>query len=153
MIYKTFFDTKILFSNMKTILSWTFQAYGPFELRKSLGPSILLPFTHVKVIRHVFTFGIEFHENKDIVIFGHFIVIDLSSGIATIRIFHLFQLPDFVDFELGVLSVTANDAYLWIIPYYQHCFLWNFVFYSRKAYLAHPYKKKCCTTHIHIELP
>ena len=30
----------------------------------------------LKVIRHVFGFGIEFVENKDIVIFGHFIVID-----------------------------------------------------------------------------
>ena len=35
----------------------------------------------------------------------------------------------------------VNDAYLWIIPYSQHCFLWNFVFYSRKVYLAHQYKK------------
>ena len=57
------------------------------------------------------------------------------------RIFHLFQLPDFVDLELGVLSVMVNDAYLWIIPYSQHCFLWNFLFYSRKVNLAHQYKK------------
>ena len=35
----------------------------------------------------------------------------------------------------------ANDAYLWTILYSQHCFLWNFVFYSRKAYLAHQCKK------------
>ena len=35
----------------------------------------------------------------------------------------------------------VNDAYLWIIPYSQHCFLWNFMFYSRTAYLAHQYKK------------
>ena len=55
--------------------------------------------------------------------------------------FHLVQLPNFVDVELGVLSVMVNDAYLWIILYSQHCFLWNFVFYSRKAYLAHKYKK------------
>ena len=66
----------------------------------------------IKVIRHVFGFGIEFLENKDIGIFEHFIVIDLSIGIATILIFHLFQLPDFVDLELGVLSVMVNDAYL-----------------------------------------
>ena len=33
-------------------------------------------FTMIKVIRHVFGFGIEFLENKDIGIFGHFIVID-----------------------------------------------------------------------------
>ena len=55
--------------------------------------------------------------------------------------FHLFQLPDIVDLEMGVLPVMANDTYLWIIPYSLHCFLWNFVFYSRKAYLAHQYKK------------
>ena len=30
----------------------------------------------VKVIRHVFGFGIWFNENKDIGIFGHFVVID-----------------------------------------------------------------------------
>ena len=68
----------------------------------------------------------------------------LPCGIATIRIFHLFQLPDFVDLELGVLSVMVNDAYLLIIPYSQHCFLWNFVFYSRKTYLAQQYKKMLC---------
>ena len=55
--------------------------------------------------------------------------------------FHLFQLPDIVDLEVGVLSVMVNDNYLWIIPYSQHCFLWNLVFYSGKAYLAHQYKK------------
>ena len=68
-------------------------------------------------MRHVFGFGIEFLENKDIGMFEHFIVIDLSIGIATILIFHLFQLPDFVDLELGVLSVMVNNVYLWIIPY------------------------------------
>ena len=63
---------------------------------------------------------------------------------ATIRFFHLIQHADFVDLELGVLSVMVNDAYLWIIPYSQHCFLLNFLFYSRKAYLAHQYKKILC---------
>ena len=93
------------------------------------------------VIRHVFGFWIEFLENMDIGIFGHFILIDfIKRYIATIRIFHLFQLPVFVDLELSVLSVMVNYAYLWIIPYFQHCFLQNFVFYSRKAYLAHQYK-------------
>ena len=43
--------------------------------------------------------------------------------------------------ELGVLFVMVNDTYCWIIPYSQHCFLWNFVLYSRKAYLVHQYKK------------
>ena len=35
----------------------------------------------------------------------------LSCGIATIRISHLFQLPDIVDLELSVLSVMVNEAY------------------------------------------
>ena len=33
-------------------------------------------FTLFKVIRHIFGFGIEFLENKDIGIFGHFMAID-----------------------------------------------------------------------------
>ena len=41
----------------------------------------------------------------------------------------------------------ANAAYLWIIPYSQHCFLWNFVFYSRDAYLTHQYKKMLYRTY------
>ena len=65
-----------------------------------------------KVIRHVFGFEIEFLENKDIGIFGHFIVIDFIKQYSNHTIFHLFQLPDFVDLELCVLSVMANDAYL-----------------------------------------
>ena len=36
----------------------------------------------------------------------------LSRSRAAIRIFHLFQLPDIVDLELGVLSVMVNDTYL-----------------------------------------
>ena len=50
----------------------------------------------------------------------------------------------------AVLFVMENDAYLWTILYSHHCFFWNFVFYSRKANLAHQYKK-WCTTHGHIE--
>ena len=96
---------------------------------------------HFKVIRHVFGFGIEFFENKDIGIFGHFIVIDFIKRYSYHTYFSPISTPDFVDLELGILSVMANDAFLWIIPYSQHCFLWNFVFYSRKAYLAHQCKK------------
>ena len=40
-------------------------------------------------------------------------VIDfITRYVATVRIFHLFQLPDIVDLELGVLSLMVNDAYL-----------------------------------------
>ena len=38
--------------------------------------------------------------------------LSLSRGIASICIFHLFQLPDIVDLELGALSVMVNDIYL-----------------------------------------
>ena len=41
----------------------------------------------------------------------------LSLAIATIRIFHLFQLSDIVDLELGVLSVMVNDAYIGYVNY------------------------------------
>ena len=66
----------------------------------------------LKVIRHVFGFGIEFLENKDIGMLGHFIVIDFIKRFSYHTNLHLFQLPDFVDLELGVLSVMVNDAYL-----------------------------------------
>ena len=59
-----------------------------------------------------FNFGIYFLENKDISMYGHFIVIFLLIGIANRRIFHLFQLLDFVDLEVGVLPVMVNDKYL-----------------------------------------
>ena len=95
----------------------------------------------IKVIRHVFGFGIEFLKNEDIGMYGHFMVIDFITRYSSHTYFYPFQLPDFVDLELGVLSVMVNSTYLWIIPYSQHCFLWNFVFYSRKVYLAHQYKK------------
>ena len=36
----------------------------------------------------------------------------LSRGIAAMRIFRLFQLPEIVDLELGVLSVMVNGTYL-----------------------------------------
>ena len=31
---------------------------------------------------------------------------------ATLRIFHLFHLPDIVDLELGVLRIMVKDVYL-----------------------------------------
>ena len=66
----------------------------------------------VKVIRHVFGFVIEFLENKDTGIFGHFIAIDFIERYSYHTYFHLFEVPDFVDLELGVSSVMVNDAYL-----------------------------------------
>ena len=58
----------------------------------------------VKVIRHCFGFWIKFLENKDIGIFGYLMEIDFFSRYSFHRYFNLFQLPDIVDFELGVLS-------------------------------------------------
>ena len=107
----------------------------------------------LKVIRHVSGFGIEFLENKDTGIFGHFMVIDFIDRFISYTYFHLFKLPDIVDLELGVLSVMANDAYkfLWISPCSGDCFLWNFVFQSRKAYIAHQYRKMMYN--LYIDLP
>ena len=39
-------------------------------------------------------------------------VIDFITRYSYHTYFHLFQLLDIVDVELGVLSVMANDAYL-----------------------------------------
>ena len=97
--------------------------------------------TSFKVIRHVFDFGIEFLENKDIGIFGHFMVIDLIKRYSYHTYFSPISTSWYRRFGGGVLSVMVNDTYLWIIQYSQHCFLWNFVFYSRKVYLAHQYTK------------
>ena len=66
----------------------------------------------IKVIRHVFGFGIEYLENKDINIFGHFMVIDFMTRYSSHTYFSPFQLPDIVDLELGVLSVMVNGTYL-----------------------------------------
>ena len=48
-----------------SLVNWCFNGESKYYLCTSL-----------KVIRHVFGFGIEFRENKDIVIFGYFILID-----------------------------------------------------------------------------
>ena len=80
---------------------------GPISSPRGLfGPVYFVCSSSIEVL-HVFGFGIEFLENKDISIFGHFIEVDL----ATILILHIFQLPDIVDLELGVLSVMVNGAY------------------------------------------
>ena len=65
----------------------------------------------------------------------------LSSDVTTVRIFHLFQLPDFVNLELGVLSVMVNDAYLWIIPYSQHSFPLKLCVLFEEGILVIPVKK------------
>ena len=57
----------------------------------------------IKVIRHVFGFGIEFFENKDIEIFGHFIVIDFIKRYRYHTYFHLFKLPRFRRFGTGCI--------------------------------------------------
>ena len=64
-------------------------------------------------------------------------VIDFITRYSSHPFFQPFQLPDIVDLELGVLSVMVNGTH----SYSEHCFLWNFEFFSRKAYLAHQYKK------------
>ena len=95
-----------------------------------------------KVIRHVFGFGIEFLENKDIGMFGHCNVIDFIKWYSYHTYFTPISTSWFRRFGTGCIARNGEwSVYLWIIPYSQHCFLWNFVLYSRKAYLAHQYKK------------
>ena len=51
------------------------QLPGNFRIKKRI-QLFFSNFNVHNVIRHVFCFGTEFFENKDIGIFGHFIVID-----------------------------------------------------------------------------
>ena len=76
----------------------------------------------------MFGFGIEFFEDKDIVIFGHFIVIDCIKRYSYHIYFPPISTSWFCRFRTGCIClvlVMVNDVYLWIITYSQHCFLWN----------------------------
>ena len=95
----------------------------------------------LNVIRHVFGFGIEFLQNKDIGMLRRYIVIDFIKRYSYHTDFSPISTSWFCRFGTGCIVRKVNDAYLWIISYSQHCFLWNLVLYSRKAYLAHQYKK------------
>ena len=68
---------KVSFSESETKISdlglVSFQTWSVFSRSKT---NLHFIKTIFKVIRHVFGFGIEFLENKDIGIFGHFLVID-----------------------------------------------------------------------------
>ena len=52
----------------------------------------------------------------------------------------------FIYFNFLISSIwnwvfCRNGEWRIFMDYSQHCFLWNFIFYSRKAYLVHQYKK------------
>ena len=87
-----------------------------------------------KVIRHVFDFGIEFFENKDTGIFGHFIVIDFIkrysyhtylSPISTSR-FRRFGtcciVPVIIERTIGLVLGPCTALYR---PFLKHCTLTN----------------------------
>ena len=102
--------------------------------------AVVWPFNDFKVIRHVFGFGIEFLENKDIGIFGLFIVIDFIQ-----RYSHHTYLPSistswFRRFWTG--CIVCNGEWRVFVNYsvFPALFRWNFVFYSRMAYFTHQYK-------------
>ena len=77
----------------------------------------------IKVIGHIFCFGIEFFENKGTGIFGQFIVIDFIIWYSC----HMYFSPISTSWYRQ-LSVMVNDTYLWIILYSQYCFFFlNFV--------------------------
>ena len=71
-----------------------------------------------KVIRHVFGFGIEFLESKDIGIFGHFIVIDFIKQYSYQTYFSPISNPRFRQFGTG--CIVRNGEW--------HIFVNNFVF-------------------------
>ena len=60
----------------------------------------------LKVIRHVFGFGIEFLEAKDIDILGHFMVIDF---ITHMYIFVYWSNPHIHAFYFYTTPYTLND--------------------------------------------
>ena len=53
--------------------------------------NVFLFYNSFKVIRHVFGFGIEFLENKDIGIFGQFMVIDFITRYSSHTYFSPFS--------------------------------------------------------------
>ena len=57
----------------------------------------------LKVIRHVFGFGIEFLENKDIGIFGHFMVIDFITLYSSHTYFSPFSTSWYRRFGAGCI--------------------------------------------------
>ena len=59
-----------------------------------------------KVIRHVFGFGIEFLENKDIGIFGYFIAIDFIKQYSYHTYFAPISTSCFCRFGIG--SIVGN---------------------------------------------
>ena len=63
-----------------------------------------------KVIRSFLGFGIEILENQDICIVRHFLVMEVITRYSYHTYFCVFQLPDIVDLEMGVLAVMVNAA-------------------------------------------
>ena len=55
----------------------------------SFSHCVTFNYVSIKVIRHVFGFEIEFLENKDIGIFGHYMVIDFITRYSSHAYFHL----------------------------------------------------------------
>ena len=56
----------------------------------------------IKVIRHVFGVGGNSLKIRTSAYLGTLWYLILSRAMATIRIFHLFQLPDIVNVDMGV---------------------------------------------------
>ena len=73
------------------------------------GRSLLRRYYGLKVIRHVFGFGIEFFENKDIGIFEHFIVIDFIKRYSYHAYFSSISTSLFHRF--GTVCIVRNGAW------------------------------------------
>ena len=67
----------------------------------------------VKVIQHVFGFGIEFLENEDIGIFGHFIVIDFIHWYSYHTYFSPFSASWFRRFGTGC-SICNGEWFIFV---------------------------------------
>ena len=74
-----------------------------YHVKKFLKIHFWSCYNKIKVIRHVFGFGIEFVENKDIGIFGHFIVINFIKRYSYHTFFSPFSTSWFRRFRNGCI--------------------------------------------------
>ena len=110
-------------------------------------------FSFLKVIRHVFGFGIEFLESKDIGILGHFIVIDFTKRYSYHTYFSPISTSRFRRFETG--CIVRNGEWCIFVNYsvFSALFSSETLYFIRGRHTWHTSTKRYCTIHIHIEIP
>ena len=88
-------NASMLYINIDKLIFTSIYHLNRLFTKKSIsrlkGACLYAPLSRLKVIRHVFGFGIEFLENKDIGIFGHFMVIDFITQYSSHAYFSPFS--------------------------------------------------------------